>query len=81
MADPAQCRSPTAFDSAGAVCYNKKQSPWGRFPLGGSARQEAARNGAAGRRISMMTGVEAWRGKRVAFIGDSITEGVGSDKA
>ncbi len=29
----------------------------------------------------MMTGVEAWRGKRVAFIGDSITEGVGSDKA
>ena len=29
----------------------------------------------------MMTGIEAWRGRRVAFIGDSITEGVGSDKA
>ena len=29
----------------------------------------------------MRTGIEAWRGKRVAFIGDSITEGVGSDRA
>ena len=28
-----------------------------------------------------MAGLEAWRGKRVAFIGDSITEGVGSEKA
>ena len=34
-----------------------------------------------GRRFHMMTGIEAWRGKRVAFIGDSITEGVGSDRA
>ena len=29
----------------------------------------------------MTTGAEAWRGRRAAFIGDSITEGVGSDKA
>ncbi len=29
----------------------------------------------------MDTGLSAWRGRRVAFIGDSITEGVGSDKA
>ena len=29
----------------------------------------------------MTSGLEAWRGKRVAFIGDSITEGVGSEKA
>ncbi|MBR3503570.1 MAG: SGNH/GDSL hydrolase family protein [Clostridia bacterium] len=29
----------------------------------------------------MKTGIEAWRGRRVAFIGDSITEGVGSDRA
>ena len=29
----------------------------------------------------MMTGAEAWRGRRAAFIGDSITEGVGSEKA
>ena len=29
----------------------------------------------------MTTGIEAWRGRRAAFIGDSITEGVGSDRA
>ena len=29
----------------------------------------------------MRTGTEAWRGKRVAFIGDSITASIGSDKA
>ena len=29
----------------------------------------------------MHTILDQWRGKRVAFIGDSITEGVGSDKA
>ena len=28
-----------------------------------------------------MAGLESWRGKRAAFIGDSITEGVGSEKA
>lgn len=28
----------------------------------------------------MTTGIGAWRGKRAAFIGDSITEGVGSDR-
>ena len=29
----------------------------------------------------MRAGIEQWRGKKVAFIGDSITEGVGSQKA
>ena len=29
----------------------------------------------------MTFGIEAWRGRRAAFIGDSITESVGSDKA
>ena len=29
----------------------------------------------------MRMGAEAWRGKRVAFIGDSITDSIGSDKA
>ena len=29
----------------------------------------------------MYAGLEQWRGKRVAFIGDSITEGVGSERA
>ncbi len=29
----------------------------------------------------MTTGAEAWRGRRMAFIGDSITEGVGTEKA
>ena len=29
----------------------------------------------------MVSGVQAWRGKRAAFVGDSITEGVGSERA